>query len=978
MLNKVDKKYQPKNIESKWQKRWEEEGLYKFSPASEKEPYYNLVELPYPSGDLHLGHWFAFVPPDAHARYMRMSGKNVFFPNGFDAFGLPAENAAIKRDIHPRDWTLSNIERMRGQFATMGTMIDWSHEAITCEPEYYRWNQWIFLKFFERGLAYRGNTLSNWCPSCQTVLANEAIEDGKCWRCGSVVEQKEIEQWFLKITDYADKLLWENTDKLVANGVEWPRSVREGQNNWIGRSEGARVMFPLNKQYKFVILHGFGGGPDGNFYPWLKKTLEEKGHEVYLPQLPNTHNPTEEEQVQFVLDNFDFDENTVLYGHSLGSVVAMKVAEKLKNPLAGLVLSGTFAKPLFLDEDRIFADTFKWEFDSEKIKSNAGYIRVVQDVNDTAVPLEQAQNVAKMLGVELEVVEANGVHFGGKEEPELLMRVLPNVQVFTTRPDTLYGATFLVLAPEHPLLIGIEKKEVKDYLRLSRQKTELERKEQKEKTGVYTGLDVLHPLTGDKLPVWVADYVLWGYGTGAIMAVPAHDERDFEFAKKFNLPVKQVIKSPRDEKGLYAGYGEIVDSGSWDGLVTPRDMEKIISSLKEKGVGSREKTYHLHDWSVSRQRYWGTPVPMIHCPDCGIVPVPEEELPVKLPYEVDYTPKGKAPLATAEEWVSVKCPKCGTDARRDAETLDTFFDSAWYYYRYLDPKFSHTPFSKDLAEKIMPVDVYYGGSEHTLGHTLYARFFTKFFKDLDLIQFDEFAAKRVQHGIILGSDGQRMSKSRGNVVNPDDVVGEYGADTVRVYLCFMMPYADTVAPWNPRAITGMHRFLSRIWQLNEKVIEGELDNKSLHFMHKTIKKVGTDIAQVKFNTAVAALMEWLNHLTAKEDIALEEYRTLLLLLAPFAPHMTEELWSEMGLGKTSVHLESWPAYEAKYASSDETIVAVQINGKLRAEIRASADSTQEDLEKLAREQENVKKHLAGVEVVKVIYVQGKILNFVVR
>lgn len=827
MKTKLSKKYFPANIEKKWQERWEEEGIYKFALSQERETYYNLVELPYPSGDLHLGHWFAFVPPDVHARFMKMSGRQVFYPNGFDAFGLPAENAAIKRDIHPRDWTLSNIEAMKKQFGTMGTMIDWSHEVVTCEPEYYRWNQWIFLKFFERGLAYRGKTLSNWCPSCQTVLANEAIESGKCWRCGSVVEQKEIEQWFLKITDYADKLLWENTSGKTSNGVNWPKSVREGQNNWIGKSEGALIRFKID---------------------------------------------------------------------DLG----------LKN----------------------------------------------------------------------------------------------EVSVFTTRPDTLYGATFMVVAPEHPLLAALasgklkaesEKLgEVRDYIDSAKNKTELERKEQKQKTGVFTGLYAIHPLTSEKLPIWVADYVLWGYGTGAIMAVPGHDERDNEFAKKYDLPIKDVIRpaSERGDRGVYSGYGEVFDSGNWNGLKTPQDMGKIIEDLRQKGIGEKRTTYHLHDWSVSRQRYWGTPVPMIHCDSCGIVPVPEKDLPVELPYEVDYTPKGKPPLATAENWLNVKCPKCGSDAKRDAETLDTFFDSAWYYYRYVNPSFENGPFDEEKVAKVMPIDVYSGGSEHTLGHTLYARFFTKFFQDLGLIEFSEFAHKRIQHGIILGPDGNRMSKSKGNVVNPDDLVREYGADTVRIYLSFIMPYEDTVAPWNPKAIAGVYRFLTRIWQLQSKAESGERkaeSAKDLHMMHKTIKNVGEDLREFKFNTAVAFLMEWINYLTSKESVSEAEYRNLILMLAPFAPHMTEELYqtlpSEKRKAKSekfdSVHLQSWPEYDEKYLVEDELVIAVQVNGKLRGQVKAGKDATEAEVEKIARSDGNIQRYLAEKEVIKLIYIQGKILNFVV-
>ena len=822
-------RYIPGSIEEKWRDKWGSEGIYQFKDEAGKESYYNLVELPYPSGDLHLGHWFTFVNADAHARYVKMSGSNVFFPNGFDAFGLPAENAAIKRNIHPQDWTMKNIETMKAQFATMGTMIDWSHEAITCTPSYYKWNQWIFIRMFEKGLAYRGKALSNWCPSCQTVLANEGLEDGKCWRCGTVVVQKEIAQWFLKITSFADSLLWDNTEEgKKANGVDWPKSVREGQNNWIGRSEGAEITFEVQ--------------------------------------------------------------------------------------------------------------SLKYE-----------------------------------------------------------------IEVFTTRPDTLYGATFLVVAPEHPIVASLLKSKIKDqksnidevkqYVEAAKEKTEMDRKEQKEKTGVFSGLYALHPITKEEIPVWIADYVLWGYGTGAIMAVPAHDGRDYEFAKKYNLGIKKVIQAKKDQPGgeseYYVGPGTLIHSGEWDGIVVPEGIGKIIEYVSEKKLGKKRVEYHLHDWSISRQRYWGTPVPMIDCPECGIVPVPLKDLPVELPYEVDYAPKGKPPLATAEKWLHVKCPKCGKDAKRDAETLDTFFDSSWYYYRYMDPKYDALPFDPERAKQIMPVDIYFGGAEHTLGHTLYARFFTKFFKDEGLIEFSEFAKKRVQHGIILGPDGFRMSKSRGNVVNPDDVVSEYGADAVRLYLAFMMPFEAT-APWNPTAISGIYRFLRRIWELYEKVDDSEniaLSKQDLYWMHKTIRKVGEDLRDIRFNTAVSSLMEWLNHLSRKEQISLEEYGALLLLISPLAPHMAEELWQALngieGRAESkefeSIHSQNWPRYDEKYLVQDEVTIVVQVNGKVRDTIamQRAESKVQSAVEKVAKESEKVRGYLSGKTVKNVVYIEDKLLNFVV-
>ncbi len=840
-----DHRYFPSEIEKKWQEKWKEAGLYKFDSGhvrmteDSRGKYYTLVELPYPSGDLHIGHWFTFVAPDVLSRFKTMQGYNVFFPMGYDAFGLPAENAAIKRGVHPKDWTEKNIETMTKQFETMGTMIDWDHVTITCRPEYYKWNQWIFEKMFEKGIAYRGKKLSNWCPVDQTVLANEHVEDGKCWRCGAVVVQKEVEQWFLKITEYAEKLLW-NAD---GNGVDWPKSVMVAQNDWIGKKEGIEITFQVANS-------------------------EEK------------------------------------------------------------------------------------------------------------------------------------------------------ITVFTTTPIN-FGATFVVVAPEHPILKKIttpnQKDRVEAYIQAASEKAELDRlSEGKEKTGVFTGSYVINHLTGEKIPVWVADYVLINYGTGAVQGCPGHDERDFDFAKKFGIPIKRVVEGPHGEIGeitdhaeqVHAGEraGKMINSDFLNGIEFTEAMQKTMDYFEVKGWGKRVVTYHLHDWSVSRQRYWGTPVPMIHCPKDGIVPVPEKDLPVELPYDVDYLPKGKAPLASNEEWMQVKCPICGGEATRDPETLDTFFDSSWYYYRYVDPHYTKGPFDPNEVEKLMPVDIYFGGGEHTLGHTLYARFFTKFFKDLGMVDFDEFAKKRVQHGIVLGPDGNKMSKSKGNVINPDDVVKEFGTDAVRVYLSFMMPY-QAAGPWATGAMYGMFRFLKRVWDLqsnisnhfilseakdldysatpqNDNKVNSYLSRKDKVMMNKTIKKVGEDIGETKFNTAVAELMKWLNHLESKKEVSTEEYKNFLLILAPFAPHMTEEIWQLLfGTANEfhSIHQQSWPTVDIDFLVEDMAIVVVQVNGKMRGslEISNSEIANKEKVIELAQTQENISKHLEGKSAKNIIYVPGKILNFVV-
>lgn len=793
------KKYQPGNIEPKWQKKWAESQIYSTDLAKPNK-HYILAEFVYTSGDLHMGHWFTFAGADFYARLKRMQGYNIFFPNGFDAFGLPAENAAIKKGVHPQDWTLDNAERMKKQFATMGASFSFDHEVITCLPEYYKWNQWIFLRMFEKGLAYKGKYMSNWCNVCQTVLANEAVEAGTCWRCHNEVVQKEVSQWFFKITDYADRLIWPENPS-----VDWPKSVREAQNNWIGKSEGALIKF---------------------------------------------------------------------------------------------------------DE----------------------------------------------------------------------------LEVFTTRPDTLFGATFLVISPEHPLLnqlTGSEQKdEVTKYVAAAKKKSELERKENKEKTGVFTGSTVKNPLTNEPIPVWVADYVLPGYGTGAIMAVPAHDTRDFEFAKKFGLEIKQVIAASDKEPAAplseaYESEGVLINSGDFSGQKSQEAKKAITEYLEKQQIGKTMVYYHLHDWSISRQRYWGTPVPIIDCKNCGSVPVPDEDLPVLLPYEVDYTPQGKPPLASNEEWLNVKCPKCKEPATRDPETMDTFVDSSWYFFRYLDPKYDLGPFEKELGQKIMPVDVYFGGSEHTLGHTLYARFLTKFFHDLDLTDLEEFTKKRINHGVILGPDGARMSKSKGNVVNPDEEVKKFGADVIRVYLAFFMPYEAT-GPWIPERIWGSYRFLERFWDLFDKVDSSTPNKKDLNMMHKTIKKVGEDVENIKYNTAIASLMEWINHLSRKDKISKEEYKAFLLLLAPFAPHITEELWELIG-EKNSIHQQAWPTFDKKYLVEEEVTIAIQVNGKVRSQITIAQDqiNDQQIVSSAAKTNPQVQKYLEGKDIKKEIYIPGKILNLVI-
>jgi leucyl-tRNA synthetase len=757
--------YEPKDIEKRWQAKWQEDGLYSTPDQAEgKENEYVLVEFAYPSGNLHAGHWYAFSVPDMYARYKRMTGKNVMYPFGFDAFGLPAENAAIKHGLNPREWTFSNIEHMKGQLHSMGTSFDWSREVVTASPEYYKWTQWLFLKFLENGLAYRKETPANWCPKDKTVLANEQVVDGKCERCGTVVEKRNVLQWNLKITDYADRLI-DDLDEL-----DWPNAIKESQKNWIGRSEGAEINFPISNS-------------------------------------------------------------------------------------------------------------------------------------------------------------------------EL------SVKVFTTRPDTIFGATYLVLAPEgdfvQNLLSNIEnKEEVERYIESVKNKTDIERTSSKEKTGVeLKGVRAINPATKDEIPVYIADYVLANYGTGAIMAVPADDERDREFAEKFRLPIIKDYKK--------AGFEDF---------------------------GRKVTKYKLRDWGVSRQRYWGCPIPVVHCETCGIVPVSQSDLPVVLPEIEDYLPSdnGESPLAKATEWVSVKCPTCGKDARRDTDTLDTFVDSSWYFLRYIDPK-NETEFApKDKLSNWMPVDFYSGGAEHTTMHLLYSRFFHKVLFDLKLVNEDEPYKKRMNRGLILGPDGHKMSKSKGNVIDPDDYVKRLGADTVRMYLAFIGPYNEVgFYPWSPDSIVGVRRFLERVWKMQYELDKGNIEEILLN---RSIKEVGESISKLKMNTAVPVMMSFINA-GEKSGVSRSEYETLLKLLAPFAPHITEEIWHNLG-HDSSIHLESWPSYDATKLLSDEVVLGVQVNGKVRAEVTVSRGESDDSIREKVLGMPEVEKWLGGQNPKKIIVIPGKIVSIV--
>ncbi|MDL2342774.1 leucine--tRNA ligase [Deinococcus sp. MIMF12] len=807
-------RYNPHATEPKWQQRWDEQGLYTFCEDPSKTKHYALTMFPYPSGNLHIGHWYANVAPDARARWMRMRGYNVFFPMGFDAFGLPAENAAIKNNLDPAGWTYSNIEHMTGQFRRMGTMIDWSRSFATCDPEYYRWNQWFFTEFFRRGLAYKKGGLVNWCPRDQTVLANEQVVDGSCERCGTPVERRNLSQWYLKITDYAEELL-------DFGDTDMPERVRLMQTNWIGKSVGAEVTFPT-------------------------------------PAGPET--------------------------------------------------------------------------------------------------------------------------------------------VFTTRPDTLMGATFLVLAPEHAKVDALTTPEqaeaVRTYVEAAGRKTDVERQQEGEKTGVFTGSYATHPVSGDPLPIWVADYVLVTYGTGSIMAVPAHDERDFAFARKFGLPIREVIR-PQGEEGMgeqpevaYSGEGLIVNSGEFDGLPGGKaSIDQIIRRLEARGVAQARTTYRLRDWLVSRQRYWGTPIPIVYCAEHGAQPVPAEELPVRLPENVEFTPTGQSPLKLDREWTATTCPVCGGPAERDTDTMDTFVDSSWYMYRYLSPHDDAHPFDPARAD-LLPVDLYTGGIEHAILHLLYSRFWTKVMRDLGLTTQNEPFRWLRNQGMILGEDGDKMSKSRGNVVDPDDLVREYGVDTVRTYLMFIAPW-ELGGPWDPQGINGPAKWLGRVWALyfDEKAVgpeEGVTAADLRYAVHATLKKVTGDFDRLSFNTIVASLMELTNTLvkakrspvfgTPAWEEALDIFNRML---APVVPHIAEEIWVERG-GTGSVHVQSWPEVDQAAATRDTVTIGVQVGGKVRGQIEISKTATQEEALTAARANPDVARFVEGKTTVKEVYVPGRIINIVVR
>jgi leucyl-tRNA synthetase len=820
-MNEKQIQYNHKEIEKKWQKVWQEKQVYKTPNQKEgAENEYILVEFPYPSGNLHVGHWYAFAVTDIYAKYRKMLGKNVLFPIGFDAFGLPAENAAIKRNLNPREWTYSNIEYMITQLKSMGASFDWDRKIVTCDPEYYKWTQWLFIKLLENDLAYQSETNVNWCPSCKTVLANEQVSGGKCERCDSEVNQKKMKQWQFRITKYADKLV----DDL--DNLSWPHAIKEAQRNWIGRSEGSLISFKIH----------------------------------------------------------------------------------------------------------------------------------------------------------FERVDTGGEAVNGIDENFLTDQI--SFQVFTTRADTLFGVTYVVLAPESDLVQKLlnkvfNQKEVIEYIAQTSKKTEMDRiSETKNKTGIrLEGVFAINPANNESVPIFISDYVLAGYGTGAVMAVPAHDERDFLFAKKFNLAIKQVI-TKENENFLelikpFTEEGVLINSGKFDGLTSANASQKITEFVS----GKITKNYRLRDWLISRQRYWGCPIPIIHCPKCGAIPVPENELPVKLPEISDYLPRedGKSPLAKASEWLNVKCPNCGESAERETDTLDTFIDSSWYYLRYLDSRNDNDFSNLENQQNWLPVDFYSGGSEHTTMHLLFARFFHKVLFDIGLTKNNEPFQNRLNRGLILGPDGNKMSKSKGNVVDPDEIVERLGADTVRGYLAFIGPYNEPGNyPWDSNGVVGIRRFIEKIYRLKISEKTSENVNRELA---KTIKKINQDYQKLKFNTALAQLMIFIN-LAEKESLSKEDYKIFLKLIFPIFPHLAQELWS-IHIDNNLIIEQKWPD-EIKIDTENEIKkITVHINGKMRGILEIQGHEDESELLEKIKNSQNISKWLVNKTIKKTIYIKNKIFSLVV-
>jgi len=897
-------------IEKKWQNRWEKQKVFKSTEKSDKPKYYVLEQFPYPSGSgLHVGHSFIYTIGDIYARFKRMQNFNVLYPMGFDSFGLPAENAAIKSKSHPKKFTEEAIKNFIEQMKIFGYSYDWSRMIETHKPEFYKWDQWIFLKMFEKGLAYKKEASVNWCEKCATVLANEQVINGKCWiHEEKKIEVKKLNQWFFKITNYAEELLTE------LEKSAWPEFIKTAQKNWIGKSHGIEILFEIeNKNLNFVLLHGYTGSPHDNFFPWLKKELEKRNFKVDVPELPNTKNPNIYKQVDYVLKNYNFNENTVLLGHSLGTVVAMKVLEKLKKPIRKLVLAAGFCEPKFLDEKDPFKDLFDWKFDFKKIKKNVLEVKLLRASNDSVVPQEQSERLQKNIGGKIIDFVAEDDHLCGEEEPIVLQNCLHFFPIFTTRPDTLFGVSFMVISAQHPKMMELvtkdKKKEVENFLKKIKS-TKQEDIERLDKEGVFTGSYAINPINNDKIPVYIGNFVIADYGSGMIMAVPAHDQRDFEFAKKYNLPIKQVITIDKKEKKLneaYVGTGKLINSGPFSNLDSEEAKEHITIALKEKKFGKKVVQYKLRDWLISRQRFWGTPIPIIYCNKCGIVPVPEKELPIKLPENIKFESR-KNPLKKYKRFYETKCPKCNKKALRETDTMDTFVNSSWYFLRYCDPHNNKNIFEEKKVDYWMPIDIYIGGKEHATMHDIYFRFYTKFLRDLKLLKFNEPAKRLFNQGFILGEDGNKMSKSKGNVVSLKDAAEKYGVDATRFFLVSVAsPTSDY--SWSDDGAKSSTKFIKKIMNYYANVkISQKIDTRIESKMNKAIKEVSSDIENFRYNLAVIKIRQIFSSFEKENSKTILE--NFLKILHPFCPHITEELWEKLG-NKNFISLELWPSVDLK-------------------------------------------------------------------
>ncbi len=815
-------------IEAKWQKRWETDKTFDVDIETIKDKFYTLVMFPYPSGDkLHMGHWYQYGLMDVWARFQRMNGKNLFFPMGFDAFGLPAENFAIKAGVHPETSTTQNVKYMMEQFKRMGVSYNFKYKLDTSKPDYYKWTQWLFLQLYKKGLAYRKAAPVNWCPSCQTVLANEQVKDGNCERCSSEITKKKLTQWFFKITDYSDKLL-DNLENL-----DWPEKTKAMQKNWIGKSVGTEIIFKIDNRSE-------------------------------------------------------------------------------------------------------------------------------------------------------------------------------NFTVFTTRPDTLFGVTYVTLAPEHPLVLTITTDnniaKVKSYIEQTKKSSDIDRLSGiKEKSGVFTGAYAINPVNGDKVPIWIGDYVLYSYGTGAVMAVPAHDDRDFDFAKKFNLTIKKVIlENETDAEApltkAFCNSGLIINSSKYNGMKSTKMIPLITKDLTASGNGCHKKNFRLHDWLISRQRYWGAPIPIVYCNSCGEVPLDEKDLPVELPENIDFRPDGESPLKRCESFINTTCPRCGKTATREADTLDTFVCSSWYYLRFPSANNSKVAFDKDITKKMLPVDQYVGGPEHAYMHLLYARFISMVMNDMGYTDFEEPFKKLTHQGMILGPDGQKMSKSKGNTVSPDTYVENFGSDILRLYLSFGFNYLEG-GPWDENGIKSVNRFAEKLERLFEENIEilkrsdtnsndpenySKEDKKLLRIFHNTIKMVTIDTNRFQFNTSIARLMELYNALseytrTEKNNLSMLQniLKNYIILLAPFMPHYAEELWENIG-STTSIFKEKWPSFNKSFLILDEINMAVMINGKLRDQITINSNASNDDISDIALASPKIQKFLEGKNIIKKIVVPKKLINLIIK